>query len=63
MTILVRDLAPEVAVERLVAGHLPHSFPLTREEARGLGLSVEAVDNASHLHAVVERLALPHANE
>ena len=63
MTMLVRDLAPEVAVERLVAGHLPHSFPLTREEARGLGLPIEAVDNTSHLHAVVERLALPHATD
>lgn len=63
MTQLVRDLAPAVAVERLVAGHLPHSFPLTREEARSLGLRVEAVDNTAHLHAVVEQLALPQAND
>ena len=55
---VVREIAPASAVDRLVAGRLPHSFPITRNEAIALGLPVQSVDNAAHLNALVERLAL-----
>lgn len=57
-TMLVNELAPAQARELLVAGVLPHSFPISREMAIQAGLHVKPVASVHEMNRVVEQLAL-----
>ena len=50
------------AMQRLVSGGLPHSYPITFEEAKGLGLAVERIQPAATSRTITESLVSAHAN-
>lgn len=56
-TVLLRDLIGDTprALQRLVAGEVPHSYPVTVEEAQALGLEVAAPDD--RIRALIQALA------
>ena len=45
------------ALQRLVAGEVPHSYPVTVEEAQALGLAVEVAAPDDNIRALIQALA------
>jgi ClpP class serine protease len=50
------------AMQRLVSGGLPHTYPITFEEAKGLGLPVERIKPNADARTVIKSLLAGHAN-
>jgi ClpP class serine protease len=50
------------AMQRLVSGGLPHTYPITFEEAKGLGLPVERIQPNADARTVIKSLLAGHAN-
>jgi len=57
-TRLLRSLIGDnaAAMQRLVSGGLPHTYPITFEEAKGLGLAVERVQPSAASRTLTEGL-------
>ncbi|MCA9719878.1 MAG: hypothetical protein KC468_34745, partial [Myxococcales bacterium] len=51
----VEGIAPK-AVERLVGGGIPHSTPISREEAISIGLPIVPIDSLNALQAFTHKL-------
>ena len=58
-TVLLRELIGDNprALQRLVAGEVPHSYPVTVEEAQALGLAVEVAAPGDNIRALIQALA------
>lgn len=52
----LRPLVPQKALERLVSGSVPHSSPITRDEAEALGLPIVKTESVDATYALVERM-------
>jgi ClpP class serine protease len=62
-TRLLRSLIGDnaAAMQRLVSGGLPHSYPITFEEAKGLGLAVERIQPNAHSRTLTQALVSRHS--